>query len=114
MKKRKRLISSLIVVSYLANHSINVFAEEFKNIDVSDLKNIVQTNETIDINVKNNNLYEVYLDGSKESSGSGASEDDPVRIFNEALDLVAYGGVIYVTGEVVMPDNVHIPDKLIY
>lgn len=114
MKKRKRLISSFIVVSYLANQSINVFAEELKNIDVSEFKNIVQTNETIDINVKNNNLYEVYLDGSKELSGSGLAENDPVNTLDKALDLVAYGGVIYVTGEVIIPDNVHMPDKLIY
>lgn len=114
MKKRKKLISSFIVVSYLANHSINVFAEELNTIDVSDSKNIVQTNETVNNNVKNKNLFKVYLDGSKESSGSGASENDPVKTFNEALDLVAYGGVIYVTGEVIIPDDIYMPDKLIY
>ena len=114
MNKRKRLLSSFIIVSYLANQSINVFAEELKNIDVSDSKNILQPREALDINVKNNNLYEVYLDGSKESSGSGLTENDPVNTLDKASDLVAYGGVIYVTGEVIISEDVYMPDKLIY
>lgn len=114
MNKRKRLLSSFIIVSYLANQSINVFAEELKNIDVSDSKKILQTKENTEISVKNNNLYEVYLDGSNESSGSGRTENDPVNTLEKALDLVGNVGIIYVTGEVVIPNDVYMPDKLIY
>ena len=114
MNKRKRLISILISVSYLLNQSINVFAEEQKNIEISNLKEMVKDKEISDVNGKNSRLAEVYLDGSIESSGSGADADNPVNSFNEALDLVTYGGVIYVSGEVSITDDIHIPEKLIY
>lgn len=114
MNKRKRLISIIISVSYLLNQSINVFAEEQKNIEISNLKEIVKDKEISDVNGKNSRLAEVYLDGSIESSGSGADADNPVNSFKEALDLVTYGGVIYVSGEVSITDDIHIPDKLIY
>ncbi len=112
MKKRKRIVTSLMIASYLTNQSINVFAEERKNVDIS--TNIVQAKETSDINVKSSSLAEVYLDGFKESSGSGADADNPVNSFNAALDLVSNYGTIYVTGEVSIPDDVHIPNKVIF
>lgn len=99
-----------MIASYLTNQSINVFAEERTNVDIS--TNIVQAKDTQDINVKNSSLSEVYLDVSKESSGSGSDADNPVNSFNEALDLVSNYGTIYVTGEVSIPDDVHIPKKI--
>lgn len=56
-----------MIASYLTNQSINVFAEERQNINESNLENILQFEESRYI--KSSSLVEVYLDGSKESSG---------------------------------------------
>ncbi len=104
-------MSTLLVANYLANQPINILAEEVKDINI---KNTEQTEENKDIKLRTNSLQEVYLDGSKSVSGSGKTEEDAVNTLKEALELVSYGGVIYVTGEVVISDDVNMPDKLIY
>lgn len=111
MKKRKKVVSTLLIASYLTNQSINVLAEELKDIST---KNIEQTEDNLEVRPKSNSLNEVYLDGSKAISGSGTTIDDAVNNIKEALDLVAPYGGIYVTGEVVIPDDVHMPNKTIF
>ena len=110
MKKRKKILSTLLILSYLVNQPINVLAEELKDIDI---KNIEKIKENTNSKLKNNSLYEVYLDGSKGVSGSG-TEGNPVNNLEDALDLVVDSGVIYVTGEVVIPNDMNMPKKLVY
>lgn len=111
MKKRKKIVSTLLIASYLTNQPINVLAEELTDINI---KNIAQTEESSDIILKSNSLNEVYLDGSKITSGSGKTKNDAVNKFKEALELVKDNGIIYVTGEVVIPEDVHMPNKTIF
>lgn len=110
MKKKKKILSTLLIASYVANQPINVLAQELKDINAN---NIEQAKENLDVKPKSNSLLDVYLDGSKDISGSGTTQDDAVNNFEEALDLVAPYGAIYVTGDVVIPDNVNMPDKTI-
>ena len=114
MKKRIRIISSLIIASYIANQPINVFAEELRNIYLNNSKGISQAKENLEVNTQNNLLNEVYLNASKSSSGSGETADTAVNTFQEALDLVSDYGSIYVSGEVNIPDDVYMPNKLIF
>nr|WP_317332338.1 S-layer homology domain-containing protein [uncultured Romboutsia sp.] len=123
MKKRKKIFSTLLISSCLANQPISVvLAEELKDIDIKNIEqtkeskniNIEQTKENKDVKLKDNKLYEVYLDGSKEVSGSGETADSAVNNLKAALDLVAHCGVIYATGEVVVPDDLHMPEKIVY
>lgn len=115
MKKRKRVVSSLMIASYLVNQPINVFAEELKDVYVSNLKSISQIKENSETKIQNKLLDEVYLNASKSSSGSGETADQAVKTLKEALDLVSNAGTIYVAGEVDIPDDVHTPpNKLIF
>lgn len=110
MKKRKKIVSTLIIASTLANQPINVLAEELNDTNIT---NIAQIEANSDTEIKSNSLNEVYLDGSKRESGSGKTKEDAVNNLKEALDLVAGVGTIYVTGEVVIPDDMHMPNKVI-
>ncbi len=111
MKKRKKIVSTLIIASTLANQPINVLAEELNDTNIT---NIAQIEANSDTGLKSNSLNKVYLDGSKSVSGSGQTKDDAINNFQDALDLVANNGVIYVAGEVVIPDDIHMPNKLIF
>ena len=111
MKKGQKIVSTLLIASSLANQPINVLAKELKDVNIT---NIAQTEENLDTTLKSNSLNEVYLDGAKSVSGSGTTKEDAVNNLQEALDLVANNGVIYVAGEVVIPDDIHMPNKLIF
>ena len=62
MKKRKKIVSTLMVASTLANQPINVLAEELNDTNIT---NIAQIEANSDTEIKSNGLNEVYLDGSK-------------------------------------------------
>ena len=109
MKKRKKIVSGLMIASYLANQPINALAE-----DINNLQNIEQTKENSYVKAQEKSLGVVYLDGTKASSGSGETPENAVKTFKEAIDLVSDVGTIYVTGEVDIPDDVDMPSKLIY
>ena len=65
MNKRKRIVSSLMIASYLANQPINVFAEELRNVYISNLESTSQIKENSETKAQNNLLDEVYLNAFK-------------------------------------------------